>query len=168
MSKIAMVKRLSQEQTEASRRAVTSTTEAQMLLIETLDRLATDQSRLTAEYRAAVTGLIETLTTSASAAEQMISGAHQEAQSVLLSSVAAVSKAEKAALKAEAILVSAQASMTDQSKAMADQSKALSRLLRDQTALTKSLKTCALVVVVSAVGLISVVAWLVWRVMHPV
>lgn len=165
MSKIEMVRRLSHEQTEMPRQSVRSTTEAQSRLIETLDRLATDQNSLTLEYRAAVASLIETLTTSAQAAEQMISGAHQEAQSVLLSSVAAVSKAEKAAQKAEAIMVSAQASMAEQSKTLADQSKALSRLISQQTALTKSLRICAVVV---ALGTVLVVGSLVWRVMRPV
>ncbi|KXV71020.1 hypothetical protein AD951_01925 [Acetobacter malorum] len=167
MSKIEMARRLSQEQTEMPRQSVRSTTEAQSRLIETLDRLATDQTYLTTEYRAAVTSLIETLTTSAQAAEALISGAHQEAQSVLLSSVAAVSKAEKAADKAQSIMTSASALMAEQSKAMADNRKAMSRLISQQTALTKSLKTCALVVSLAALGLISVVAWLTWRAMHP-
>ena len=161
MSKIEMVRSLSQEQTEAPRQEVRSTIEAQTRLIETLDRLATDQSSLTKEYRAAVVSLIETLTTSAQAAEAMISGAQQEAQSVLLSANAAVSKAEKAALKAEAIMVSAQASMAEQSKAMG-------RLVSRQQTLTKHLKTCAVVVGLAGLGAILVALWLTWRAMHPV
>ena len=160
MSKIETARALSTVQTEGQRREVRSTTEAQALLIETLDRLATDQSRLTVEYRAAAVSLIETLTKAAEASEAMILGAHGEAQNVLMSATAAVSKADKAAAKTADLLKSAETAARDQHSEM-------KCLVERQTALSRRLMICAIIVAVSAAGTLLGAGLVIWRVMHP-
>ena len=83
MSKTEMVQRSAQEQAAPMQERARSTATAQSRLIDRLDQLATDQTRLTEEQRTASRQLVAGMTTTAKKAEQVIQKAQQETETVL-------------------------------------------------------------------------------------
>ena len=101
MSKIEMAKRSANECAAPLAERAKSTAEAQMLLIERLDRLARDQVRLTEEQMTAARQMVGGINVIAEKAATSIQLAQQEAEKSLSQITSMLSRAESTLTAAE-------------------------------------------------------------------
>lgn len=145
MSKIETAKRSANEHAAPLVERAKSTAEAQMLLIQRLDRLAEDQARLTEEHM--------------TAASQMASGMNATAKKSAAAIQAAREEAEKSLSQITSTLIRAESSLTAAEKA----AKTVSRQIEAQASRLRWT-----VIAVSAasgltIGILLLIALLIWQ-----
>ena len=152
MSKIETAKRSANEHAAPLAERAKSTAEAQMLLIQRLDRLAEDQARLTEEQM--------------TAARQMASGMNVIAKKSTAAIQAAHEEAEKSLSQITSTLIRAESSLTaveKTAKAVAGQAAAASRQIEAQASRLR-----LIVIAISAasgltIGILLLIALLIWQ-----
>lgn len=125
MSKTAMVQRSAKEQSAPMQERARSTAEAQSRLIDRLDQLAVDQTRLAEEQRTATQQLAAGMTSMAQQAEQVIQKAQQETESTLGRATATLVRTEESLATTQKAAKSAAAQAVAASKKIEEQANRL-------------------------------------------
>jgi septation ring formation regulator EzrA len=152
MSKIEMAKRSANERAAPLTERAKSTAEAQMLLIQRLDRLAEDQARLTEEQM--------------TAARQMAGGMNATAKKAAGAIHSAQQEAEKSLSQITSTLIRAESSLTAVEKAAktaAGQAVKASRQVETQANRLRWTVIVMAAVFGLTIGILSLIALLIWQ-----
>lgn len=166
MTKLEMVRRLSQEQTAQAVQEVRSTTEAQAALIQTLRRLEAleaNLSQLPEDCRAAGNSLVDTLTRTAQATEALLTGAQDVVQEAATAANTALTSARQAAQTSATAAEKSSQSLTTSVNALRAEIKELKRISAANRRLLTRVGHVLLGVVVLVGGLILAVILMAYR-----
>lgn len=152
MSKTEMVQRSAQEQAAPMQERAKSTAAAQSRLIDRLDQLATDQTRLTEEQRTASRQLVAGMTATAKKAEQVIQKAQQETETVLGRATTTLVRTEESLQETQKAAKSATAQAVKASRQIEEQASRL------RWTIIATAAACGLLT-----GMVLLIALLIWQ-----